>query len=75
MNFIYVIHLLYWNLLTDLIIHNRSNRSNRNNSGNKDNKRGRALRARPLLLFEFLLLFWYSFLKAIRWFQYGKWMT
>ena len=36
MSFIYVIHFLYWNHLTDLIIHsrsNRSNKSNRNNSG------------------------------------------
>ena len=39
MNFIYVIHMLYWN---HLITHSSSNRSNRNNSGNKDNKRGRA---------------------------------
>ena len=54
MNFIYVIHLLYWNQLTDLIIHsrtNRSNRNNRNNSGDGNNKGARALRARaPLLL-------------------------
>ena len=47
MNFIYVIHLLYWNQLTDLIIHSRSNRSNRNNSGDGNNKG--ASRA-PLLL-------------------------
>ena len=50
MNFIYVIHLLYWNQLTDLIIHsrsNRSNKSNRNNSGDGNNKGARALRARP----------------------------
>ena len=52
MNFIYVIHLLYWNQLTDLIIHSRSNRSNINNSGDGNNKGGRALRARPPLLVQ-----------------------
>ena len=54
MNFIYVIHLLYWNQLTDLIIHsrsNRSNKSNRNNSGDGNNKGARARSARtPLVL-------------------------
>ena len=48
MNFIYVIHLLYWNQLTDLIIHSRSNR---NNSGDGNNKGARALkRARPFVV-------------------------
>ena len=69
MNFIYVIHLLYWNHLIAF------KKPYKNNNKNTNSKRGRALRARPLLLFEFLLLFLYSFLKAIRWFQYGKWMT
>ena len=35
MNFIYVIHLLYWNQLTDLIIHSRSNRNNSIHCNNK----------------------------------------
>ena len=47
MNFIYVIHLLYWNQLTDLIIHSRSNRSNINNSGDGKNK---GARARPFVV-------------------------
>ena len=46
MNFIYVIHLMCWNYLVDLITHNR-NRNNRNNSRDWDNKRGRARTARP----------------------------
>ena len=46
MNFIYVIHLLYWNQLTDLIIHSR----NRNNSGDEHNKGARAKRARPFIV-------------------------
>ena len=46
MNFIYVIHLLYWSQLTDLIIHSRSNRSNINNSGDGNNKGGERF-ARP----------------------------
>ena len=47
MNFIYVIHLLYWNQLTDLIIHSRSNR---NNSIHCNNKGARALRALPFVV-------------------------
>ena len=47
MNFIYVIHLLYWNQLTDLIIHSRSNRSNRNNSIHCNDKGARARSTRP----------------------------
>ena len=53
MNFIYVIHLMCRNYLVDLITHNRKrNRNNRSNSRDGDNNRGRALRARPLLLFQ-----------------------
>ena len=69
MNFIYVIHMLYWN---HLITHSSSNR---NNSGNKDNKRVRALRARPLLLSFLPPLFLLLLLCVIRWFQYNIWMT
>ena len=69
MNFIYVIHLPYWNHLIAF------KKLYKNSNKNSNNKRGRARSARPLLLFELLLLFLYSFLKAIRWFQYGKWMT
>ena len=47
MNFIYVIHWLYWKHLTDLIIRNRSNR---NNSGDGNNKGERALCARPTFI-------------------------
>ena len=52
MNFIYVIHLMCWNYLIDLITHNRNrNSKNRSNSGDGNNKGARALRARaPLLL-------------------------
>ena len=55
MNFIYVIHLLYWNQLTDLIIHSRSNRNNtcnRINSIHCNNRgaRARAKRARPFIV-------------------------
>ena len=81
MNFIYVIHLLYWNQLTDLIIHSRSNRSNINNSIHGNNKGGRARSARPLLLFLLPLLFLMLLLslqcviRSVRWFQYNKWMT
>ena len=57
MNFIYVIHLLYWKHLTDLIIHSTDlvkilvKQNNTNNSGDGNNKGARTLRARaPLLL-------------------------
>ena len=51
MNSIYVINLLYWNQLTDLIIHSRSNISNRNSSGGGNNKGGaRFARARPFVV-------------------------
>ena len=49
MNFIYVIHLMCWNYLIDLITDNRNrNSKNRSNSGDGNNKGGRALRARLL---------------------------
>ena len=51
MNFIYVIHLMCWNYLIVLITQNR-HRNNRSNSRDWDNKGGRALRARPPLLFQ-----------------------
>ena len=60
MNFIYVIHLLYWNQLTDLIIHsrsNRSNKSNRNNSIHCNNKGARTRTPTPAQLYQSLLLF------------------
>ena len=73
MNFIYVIHLLYWNQLTDLIIHSRSNRSNINNNIHCNNKGGRARSARPplllpspLLLLFLLFLFLLSVIRSIR---------
>ena len=78
MNFTYVIHLLYWNHVTDLITHSRNNR---NNSGGLVQKRVGALRARPLLLFLLpllflmLLLFLQCVIRSVRWFQYNKWMT
>ena len=53
MNFIYVIHLMCWNYLIDLIdlITHSRNRNNRNNSIHCNNKGGRARSARtPLLL-------------------------
>ena len=65
MNFIYVIHMLYCN---HLITHSSSNR---NSSGNDGNKRGRALRARPLLLPWLPLLFLLLLLCVIRWLQYN----
>ena len=81
MNFIYVIRLLYWNQLTDLIIHSRSNKRNRNNSIHCNNKGARALRARaPLLfpsplLFLLLLLLLLCMIRSVSCFQYNKWMT
>ena len=79
MNFIYVIHLLYWNQLTDLIIHSRSNRSNKSNKSNRNNsihcnnKGARARSARtpllfpsPLLLLFLLFLFLLSVIRSIR---------
>ena len=75
MNFIYVIHLLYWNQLTDLIIHSRSNGSNRNSSGDGNNEGGRVLRARHPLLFTSPLLFLLCMIRSVSWFQYNKWMT
>ena len=48
MNFIYVIHLMCWNYLVDLITHNR-NINYRNNCKDGDNKRWRVLCARPWL--------------------------
>ena len=72
MNFIYVIHMLYCN---HLITHSSSKR---NSSGNDGNKRGRALRARPLLLSLLPLLFLLLLLLllcVIRWLQYNMWMT
>ena len=56
MNFIYVIHLMCWNYLILLITQNR-HRNNRSNSRDWDNKGGRALRARPPLLLQWMLLF------------------
>ena len=48
MNFIFVIHLICWNYLIDLIADNRNRKSkNRSNSGDANNKGGCALRARP----------------------------
>ena len=53
MNFIYVIHLMCWNYLIDLITDNRNrNSKNRSNSRDGNNKEGRALRTRPPLLFS-----------------------
>ena len=74
MNFIYVIHLMCRNYLVDLITHNR-NRNNRSNSRGGDNNKGRALRARPLLLPSLPLLFLLLLLCVIRWLQYNMWMT
>ena len=57
MNFIYVIHLMCWNYLIDLITDNRNrNSKNRSNGGDRNNKGGRALRARPPLLLQWMLL-------------------
>ena len=42
MNFIYVIHLMCWNYLIDLITDNRNrNSKNRSNSGDGNNKGAR----------------------------------
>ena len=50
MNLIYVIHLMCWNYLIDLITQSRK-RNNRNNSGDGDNKGGaRASRAPPFVV-------------------------
>ena len=70
MNFIYVIHLLYWNQLTDLIIHsrsNRSNKSNRNNSIHCNNKGARALcaHARPFVVSVPLLFLLFCLTKIL----------
>ena len=46
MSFIYVIHLMCWNYLIDLITRNR-NRKNKNNSRDWYYKRGRALKRAP----------------------------
>ena len=52
MNFIYVIHLMCWNYLIDLITRN-TNRKNKNNSRDWYYKRGARAKARaPLLLFQ-----------------------
>ena len=49
MNFIYVIHLMCWNYLIDLIdlITHSRNRNNRNNSIHCNNKGGRARQRAP----------------------------
>ena len=53
MNFIYVIHLMCWNYLIDLITDNRNrNSKNRSNTSDGNNKGGRALSARPPLLLQ-----------------------
>ena len=74
MNFIYVIHLMCWNYLIDLITHNRNrNSKNRSNSIHCNNKGGRARSARPPLLFPspllllfLLFLFLLSVIRSIR---------
>ena len=74
MNFIYVIHLMCWNYLIDLITDNRNrNSKNRSNSIHCNNKGGRARSARPPLLFPspllllfLLILFLLSVIKSIR---------
>ena len=74
MNFIYVIHLMCWSYLIDLITDSRNrNSKNRSNSGDGNNKVGRALRARPPLLFPspllllfLLFLFLLSVIRSIR---------
>ena len=78
MNLIYVIHLLYWNQLTDLIIHSTSNRSNRSNSIHCNSNVVRARSARAPLLFPsplLLLLLLLCMIRSVSWFQYNKWMT
>ena len=74
MNFIYVIHLLYWKHLTDLIIHSRSNRKN---SIHCNNKGGRALPLflEGMLLFRLFVLILLCMIRLVSWFQYNKWMT
>ena len=54
MNFIYVIHLMCWNYLVDLITQNTkiNIRSNSNHWNNKGASRA------PPLLYQFLLMFW-----------------
>ena len=61
MNFIYVIHLLYWNHLTDLITPDHT-------------QRPLLLFLLPLL-FLLLLLFLLCVIRSVRWFQFNKWMT
>ena len=55
MNFIYVIHLMCWNYLIDLITDN-INRISKNRSNSIHCNKGGALRARPPLWFPFPLL-------------------
>ena len=40
MNFIYVIHLMCWNYLVDLITHNRNIRGNQTTAGTETTKEG-----------------------------------
>ena len=73
MNFIYVIHLMCWNYLIDLITDNRNrNSKNRSNSIHCNNKGGRARSAcpplsfpSPLLLLFLLFLFLLSVIRSI----------
>ena len=74
MNFIYVIHLLYWKQLTDLIIHSRSNRNNSIHCNNKGAARAPLLFPSPLL-FLLLLLLLLCMIRSVSWFQYNTWMT
>ena len=63
MNLIYVIQLMCWNYLIDLITDNRNrNSKNRSSSIHCSNKEGHALRARPLLFPSLLLLLFLLFL-------------
>ena len=65
MNFIYVIHLMCWNYLIDLITDNRNrNSKNRSNSGGGNNKGGRAREARAPFWthFHYVLYNFLSFL-------------
>ena len=58
MNFIYVIHLMCWNYLIDLITDNRNrNSKNRSNSGDGNNKGGRARSADGFLYIIFYMIF------------------
>ena len=74
MNFIYVIHLLYWNHLTDLITQQQEQQRPL-----KQQRGARAKRAPPLLfpfpLFMLLLLLLLCMIRSVSWFQYNKWMT